>query len=189
MNNSVRELTKQIPWVKVALLWIGLFAGAALLSYGLLDEVSAIGSSLYGEYGLLGLALTVLLIDTYTPGVPFEPVVFLALAAGGDWLTLALVAGSASSLAGPLGYAHGHLLDSRLHLHDRYLDRPWLSKLKNYGALFVGFGALTPFPYSLINWTSGALRLPFIPCFAASWVRLLRTLLFVYLMKLGWNLF
>ena len=188
-TDQISELAGQIPWGKLVLLWIGLFGVAAILSFLAKDQLAAIGSSLYADYGLWGLALAVLLIDTYTPGFPIESLLFLALAAGGNWVELALVGGSASSLAGPLGYAHGALLDRRLKVHERFANRPWLAKLKRFGALFVGFGALTPFPYSAINWTSGALRLPFWPCFLASWVRLARTLVFVYLMHVGWSLF
>ena len=187
-NDQLSELASQIPWGKLVLVWAGLFGLAAILSFVAKEQLIAIGSELYTNYGLLGLALSVLLIDTYTPGFPIESFLFLALAAGGNWLEIAVIGGSASSLAGPLGYAHGALLDQRLAIHQRFNDRPWLAKLKRYGALFVGFGALTPFPYSAINWTSGALRLPFWPCFLASWVRLARTLLFVYLMHIGWSL-
>jgi membrane protein YqaA with SNARE-associated domain len=188
-DDRLQELAGQIPWGKLVLLWLGLFALAGLLSFLAREELSAWGGALYQSYGLAGLALAVLLIDTYTPGFPIETVVFLALAAGGDWMTLGLVAGSASSLAGPCGYLHGRLLDRWLCLHDRFANRSWLAQLKRFGALFVAFGALTPFPYSAINWTSGALRLPFAGCFVASWVRLLRTCLFAYLMHVGWSLF
>jgi membrane protein YqaA with SNARE-associated domain len=188
-NDQISELAGQIPWGKLVLLWLGLFGLAALLSFAAKEQLSAFGTGLYASYGLWGLALVVLLIDTYTPGFPIESILFLALAAGGNWVELALVGGSASSLAGPMGYAHGALLDRRFKVHQRFANRPWLAKLKRYGALFVGFGALTPFPYSAINWSSGALRLPFWPCFLASWVRLARTLVFVYLMHVGWSLF
>ena len=170
------RLMSQIPWGKLVLLWIAVFAAAGLVSYLARDQMSALGGAFYAQHGLVGLAIMVLLIDTYTPGFPFETIVFLALAAGGDWLELALVAGSASSLAGALGYGHGALLDRWLGVHQRArANHGWQS----FGALaaFVAFGALTPFPYSAINWSAGALRLPFWHCFAASWVRLARTLL------------
>ena len=183
------RLMSQIPWGKLVLLWIAVFAAAGLVSYLARDQMSALGGAFYAQHGLVGLAIMVLLIDTYTPGFPFETIVFLALAAGGDWMELALVAGSASSLAGALGYGHGALLDRWLGVHQRVAGKPWMAKLRRFGAAFVAFGALTPFPYSAINWSAGALRLPFWHCFAASWVRLARTLLFTYLMHLGWSLF
>jgi len=188
-NEPISELASQIPWGKLLALWIGLFAAAALASYLGREQISAVGGVLYAQYGLIGLGVTVLLIDTYTPGFPFETVLFLALAAGGHWFELAIVSGTASSLAGPFGYAHGALLDRRFKIYERVANKPWMAKLNRFGALFVAFGALTPFPYSAINWSSGALRLPFWHCFAASWVRLLRTLFFAYLMHLGWSLF
>lgn len=187
-QEAIDELAAQVPWGKLLVLWIGIFALAALASFLARDQLSAVGSVFYARYGLVGLAVMVLLIDTYTPGFPFETIVFLALAAGGNWLELALISGSASSLAGPLGYVQGALLDRHFTIHDRLANKPWMTKLKRFGAAFVAFGALTPFPYSAINWSAGALRLPFWHCFAASWVRLLRTLLFVYLMHVGWSL-
>ena len=187
-QEAIDELAAQVPWGKLLVLWIGIFALAALASFLARDQLSAVGSVFYARYGLVCLAVKVLLIDTYTPGFPFETIVFLALAAGGNWLELALISGSASSLAGPLGYVQGALLDRYFTIHDRLANKPWMTKLKRFGAAFVAFGALTPFPYSAINWSAGALRLPFWHCFAASWVRLLRTLLFVYLMHVGWSL-
>ena len=76
----------QIPWGKLVLLWIAVFAAAGLVSYLARDQMSALGGAFYAQHGLVGLAIMVLLIDTYTPGFPFETIVFLALAAGGDWL-------------------------------------------------------------------------------------------------------
>ena len=188
-QEAAEELTTQVPWGKLLALWMAIFALAALASFLARDQLSAVGNLFYTQYGLTGLALMVLLIDTYTPGFPFETILFLALAAGGHWFELALVSGCASSLAGPLGYAHGALLDRRFRIYDRVAQKTWMAKLKRFGAAFVAFGALTPFPYSAINWSAGALRLPFWQCFGASWVRLLRTLIFAYLMHLGWSLF
>ena len=188
-KGRVRDLAKQVPWGRLLALWLVIFAAAGLVSWLAREQIAGLGGQLYAAYGLGGVALAVLLIDTYTPGFPFETVAFLPIAAGADWLTVAIVTGAASSMAGAFGYMQGRLLDRWLNLHDRFEGRPWLAKLKEYGALFVAFGAITPVPYSAINWTSGALRLPFWPCFAASWMRLLRTLLFLYLANLGWTLF
>jgi membrane protein YqaA with SNARE-associated domain len=185
--NTLEALRHHVPWRQALWGLAGLFAVALAASYFFSDELKSLGGELMGAYGLMGLAIGVIIIDTCTPGFPFETLVYLGIAAGEDWVVLATVAGCASTLAGPIDYGVGRLLDRLIGLSQRCAGNPVLSHLKAHGAVWVAVASITPLPYSMMNWLAGALRIPFWHCVLACTLRLPRTYVFSYLLWVSWQ--
>jgi membrane protein YqaA with SNARE-associated domain len=186
-DRTLNALRQHVPWRRALLGLFALFAIALAASIFFNGELKAFGGDLMRAYGLLGLALGVVIIDTCTPGFPFETLVYLGIAAGEDWAVLAGVAGSASALAGIIDYGIGRFLDRFVNLSKRQAHSPLLGHLKTHGAVWLAVAAITPLPYSMMNWLAGALRIPFRHCAMACTLRLPRAYLFTYLMWVSWQ--
>lgn len=175
----------KLPWLNLI---VGLFVlvGAAAVAstlYG--DQVRALGHWMMDHWGLMGILLLVVLIDTFTPGFPFETVLFFPLAAGEPWWLLALLGGLASTTAGLCGYGLGRWLGQSLEVEARFRDRPWFSPLCQQGPKWLAVAAVTPVPYCPVCWLAGAMGFNLRHCLFGMALRIPRTVAYLGLMSLG----
>ena len=110
--------------------------GAYLASRFYGDDVERLGRWMLDHWGLGGILLLVVFIDTFTPGFPFETVLYFPMAAGEPWWWLAGLGGTASMLAGLCGYGLGRWLGQGLGVVERFQERPWFAPMRRHG-IFV----------------------------------------------------
>jgi len=180
-----------IHLVKAVLLTIGavgLLAGAvAFVGHAYREPLLALGRDFVGVTGRWGPALVFFVADAVT--VPLPPDIFLALAlvGGVGFWWIGLSASVASVAGGCLGYLIGNRL-AHLPLIARYLQKQGAEAdrlVRRYGVGAVAFAALTPFPYFIVCWTAGALKMPFKSFFATALLRFVRVFFYLWLIALG----
>ena len=135
--------------------------------------------------GLLGVFLAVVLVDSLP--LTHEPVLLLGWSGGLSFGAIWAAASAGSVLAGVVGWFMGGRL-GRFEVVTRFFARYRITEfLDRYGAWAVAVAALTPFPYAVATWAAGAARLPLLPVFLGSLVRILKVLIYLSLIVLGWS--
>lgn len=179
------------PLALRTLLWrlaLGLFM--LLLVVGALgvlfrDPVERVAEWFVAEFGLLGIFLVVTVVDALP--LTHEPILLLGYSGGlGFWQVWA-AASAGSVMSGVLAWSLGGWL-SRFEIVQRQLARYRIDVfLRRYGGWAVAVAAITPFPYSVATWASGAARMPFLPLFLGALARLPKVLIYLSLIALGWS--
>lgn len=139
------------------------------------------------RFGLWGVFLGVLVVDTTV--FTNEPLLFMAWQGGLGFWPVFVVASTASVLAGPLGWVYGRLLGRSAWIQAVIRRRRIDVFLHRYGFWAVTVAALTPIPFSLSTWASGASGVPLTPVLLGSLFRIPKTMFYFVLMVSGWDLF
>ena len=122
-------------------------------------------TSLISSFGLFGLFMMIVLMDTIIQPISPDILVFGSTFGGASLFWATLIGGLASCLAGVIGYHLGKRLG-----RDRF--EKWFGEghvkrghymFEKYGVWAVIVGALSPIPYSSICWTAGIYRMSFVP--------------------------
>ena len=150
------------------------------------DVIEAKASTFVDQHGLWGILLATCFTDTFF--LFQEPILLVGWTGGlGFWSTA--VAASIGSIWGGLnGWLLGRLLGKT----------PWIAKrintssvdafMRKYGGWAVAVAALTPFPYGVATWASGATHVPLLHVLAGSLLRFPKILVYLWMLTLGWNL-
>ncbi|MEC7752082.1 MAG: hypothetical protein VX405_11315 [Myxococcota bacterium] len=173
----------RLPWPKLALGLTALMLGAYLASRFYGDDVERLGRWMLDHWGLGGILLLVVFIDTFTPGFPFETVLYFPMAAGEPWWWLAGLGGTASMLAGLCGYGLGRWLGQGLGVVERFQERPWFAPMRAQGPVWLAVAAVTPVPYCPVCWLAGAMGFSLRSCLVGMALRIPRTFIYLGLMS------
>jgi membrane protein YqaA with SNARE-associated domain len=139
------------------------------------------------RFGLWGVFLGVLVVDTTV--FTNEPLLFMAWQGGLGFWSVFVVASIASVVAGPLGWLYGRVLGRSAWVQAAIRRRRIDVFLHRYGFWAVTVAALTPIPFSLSTWASGASGVPLAPVLLGSLFRIPKTLFYFVVMVFGWDLF
>lgn len=163
-----------------------LLAAAALVGVVAREPLRAAGAWAVDAFGAWGLAVGIVITDVVPfPPLTHEPLLALAWLGGFSFVEVWAIAGAASWGAGALGYWLGRLVGARPFVV-KQLERAGVAALmQRRGPTVVAIAALTPIPFAPTTWASGALRLPFVPVFAACAVRVVKVGLYLGLLVLG----
>ena len=123
--------------------------------------IKSYASVFIDNFGLVGLFLIVMALDTFIQPIPPDFFVFGYVLGGEPLYVAALVGGCASFIAGSLGYGLGGLIGEQgfqRWFKKKHLDngRKWFNK---YGVISVILGALSPLPYNVICWAAGIYKM------------------------------
>lgn len=161
-NNSVNQSQTKKNWF---------YAAFFVLCYGMIlfvilqvvnvDFVKGKIENIVQNYGVIGLFLIVILLDSITQPISPDIVVFnAAYLTNLDIMTIIIIAGIASGLAGVLCYTLGQKFGIRL-LKKRFQQKS-IDKgekiMKKYGPFGVLVGTVTPVPYDMVCYLSGIFK-------------------------------
>lgn len=140
------------------------------------------------KMGLWGIAIAVILADTFTFPVPPDAYLLAAVASNSDKIPILLVISLSSIVAGNLAYLVGPLLQNVPILGKRIEKFRHKGELlfKKWGLWTVVIAALTPVPFSVVCWFAGIYKMPYRPFFIGTLARFLRFVLVYYLFVFGW---
>lgn len=167
-----------------------LFALATLCGLFLMEPIERLGTAAVTQFGLLGLFVAILLIDSFPTPMSYAPLMLLAIQ-GGMPIWVVFIASSLASMSGGLiGYSIGRLvgLPKRLEgwLEAKHPDQFIL--LKEHGAWGVAAVAALPLPFALGTWTAGAMKVRLGGVFLACLVRIPKTAFYIALIMGGLKL-
>ncbi len=161
----------------------------ALVVIGILfkEELLALSKSFVESLGAPGIALGLFIPDAFTVPLPHEAFLTFGLLGGLSFWEITAWGSLGSVTGGTIGYFIGRLLGRTKPM--RYLLENHGARarelVERYGVTAVALGALTPIPYSITCWSSGALKMRFTPFFLASLLRAPRVAFYLWLIKLG----
>ncbi len=190
-EEAAGDYTVDRALVRKAIIGLAVILAVAGLT-GLLFKapLEAGGSAFIDNFGLLGLAIGVVIADSSPLPLTNEPLIFLARGAGvGVWTIFAVVS-AASVCGGAVGYTFGRTLGA-LFGAEEWMEakQPALVHyMRRYGAEGVAIAALLPIPFSLSTWSAGVLHVPFWKVMAAALVRIPKTAFYVLLIVGGLSL-
>ena len=134
-----------------------------------------------------GVAVGFFLPDAFTIPLPNDAFSTFGLAGGMGFWEVVLWATAGSLLGGNVGYLCGRALRRTAWMR-RFLQHRGAAielLLRRYGALALAAAAITPLPYSIACWASGALKMRFDLFLAVSLLRFVRVAGYLYLIDLG----
>lgn len=173
------------------LLWrlaVGLFTLVVVvgaLGVVLRAPIEQIAAVFVGRFGLFGVFALVAVVDTLP--LTHEPVLLLGYSGGLGFWWVWLAASAGSVLAGVQGWLLGRWLGDHPAIQQTLARYRIDAFLRRYGGAAVAVAALTPFPFAVATWASGASRVPFGPLLLGSLVRFPKVLIYLSLIALGWQ--
>lgn len=171
---------------RLAVAMVVLLAVVGSLAVALEPQLTMLSEGFVSRFGLAGLFVGVVLTDSLA--ATNEPLMLVAYAGGLGFWPVFVVASSASVLAGPVGWFLGGLLGRLSYVQDLFSRYKIDAFLHRYGFWSVAMAAVTPFPFSLVTWASGAVRVPLSVVFAGSLFRIPKTLFYLSIIVFGWDL-
>mgnify|MGYP003950451839 CR=1 FL=1 len=190
------EVMTQKPPSSVVNIWkfvVGfavIFAVAAAAGLFFREPIYAFGSLVVGKYGLVGLAISVLLVDSLPTPLSYVPFMALALAGGLSFGEVLIVSSIASYCAGCLGYGVGRLVGMpprfERWIHARYPRVQ--SLLDRYGGWGVAAIAVLPLPLAVGTWSAGSLKVRTRQVVLALLLRVPKTLIYLVVIERGLSL-
>ena len=155
-----------------------------------MEPIERLGTAAVTQFGLLGLFIAILLIDSFPTPMSYAPLMLLAIQ-GGMPIWVVFIASSLASMSGGLiGYSIGRMvgLPDRLEtwLEAKHPDQ--FTLLKQHGAWGVAAVAALPLPFALGTWTAGAMKVRFGGVLLACLVRIPKTAFYIALIMGGLTL-
>ena len=179
----------QTAW-KLVVGFLVVFGIASILGVWFREPIEALGTLAVERYGLLGLAVVVILVDLIPTPLSYVPFMFLASAGGLSFGAVLATSAAASYGAGLTGYALGRAIGMPPRL-DRWMAekhprvRQILDERGGWGVAAIG---ALPLPLALGTWSAGALRVPAHQVALALLVRLPKTAVYLAMIHSGLSL-
>ena len=172
---------------KTLLTFVVLLIGFFALAYFFRPTLLAVGHWFVDNFGRLGVALAYAVPDAFTVPIPADLVAGVAIMGEMSFGSVVVWASIGSLAGGSLGWVIGKFFVWRIDaLRVRMeTDTKVVPFLKRRGGSVLAFAALTPLPYSLACWASGATGMRFGTFFAISLLRIPRVGLYLWLVLKG----
>jgi membrane protein YqaA with SNARE-associated domain len=165
-------------------LFVGLVAAVSLLAR---EPVTALSEAFVQRLGVAGLVLGMLITDTSPIPLIHEPLLVMAWIGGMPFLEILAWAGTASVIAGPIGYGLGRRFARGPRVLS-WLDRAGLvAPMRRHGARIIVLTAITPLPFAASTWLAGAVGLRPGPFLAACTARYLKVGVYLAAVLAGWR--
>ena len=175
---------------KFALGFVVIFAVAAMAGLFFREPIYAFGTMVVERYGLMGLAVAVLAVDSLPTPLSYVPFMALALAGGLSFGEVLLVSSIASYAAGCLGYGVGRVVGMPPRF-ERWIHRRYprvQALLDQYGGWGVAAIAVLPLPLAVGTWSAGSLKVRARQVMVALLLRVPKTLVYVLMLERGLQL-
>lgn len=183
----------QFEWralvVRSLLVLLGFMVAFVLFYVLAKDWIQSVGSWVGHNLGLGGVGAGVFVIDFFI--TPASPALFFPFVLDWEPVSLLAVMSGASIAAGCSGYFVGTKLDRfpRIRKWTLSFRRQGEALIGKYGFWAVAIGASIPFPYSMVCWTAGMVRVPFSHLLFGSLFRIPRMIVYYLAIRSGIGLF
>ncbi|MBN1390180.1 MAG: DedA family protein [Candidatus Thermoplasmatota archaeon] len=175
--------------IKLGLAFLLVFLIVILLRMLFGHHIQAFAEVMVDRFGLPGVFISTLFLDSFILGISPDFVLFVAIAGEIDPLQLLLTISIASILGGNVGYLIGRFLGNRKFVQKRI--EPYEKRghylMEKYGLWAVIVGAMTPIPFSTICWIAGMLEMKYTHFLAGAIWRIPRYLLWYIVFRVGFS--
>ncbi len=159
------------------------------LGIGFREPVARLGHLFVDHFGLLGMFVGALVIDTSIIPMSTDPLLLVGVSGELPFWPMLFATGIGSVFSGPAGYVCGALLDrgTRVGPFLRRRFPRFLTFLEEHGLKAVVAAALLPIPFSASTWSAGIMRLGIWRVAAVSLLRIPKTGFYLWLIVTGWG--
>jgi membrane protein YqaA with SNARE-associated domain len=173
--------------VRLAVGVVLLIGAVGALGYAFHAEIVAISAGFLDTFGPLGIAIGFFLPDAFALPFIHDAFSFFGLVGGMGFWEVVAWASTGSLLGGAVGYWLGGRMAHTVWFQQVMAGRGAEAHalIDRYGIAAVAIGALSPFPYSIVCWASGALAMDFRVFLAVSLLRIPRVAFYLWLIQLG----
>jgi membrane protein YqaA with SNARE-associated domain len=175
--------------VRTVLTTVLIVAAAVVLGIEFREPVAELGHRFVDRFGLLGMGIGVLMIDTSIIPLSTDPLLLVGVSGELPFWPMFAVTTFASVCSGPAGYICGALLDrgTRVGPFLRRRFPRFIAFLDEHHLKAVVAAALLPVPFSATTWSAGMMRIGFWKVAAISLLRIPKTGFYLWLIWKGWE--
>ena len=165
-----------------------IFGASVLAGTLFLEQLNQVGQDFVGALGGPGLFLCYFAMDAFLLPLPQDPFATLALSGGLPFSEIVFWAGLGSVIGGVVGFGLGRWVSQFRSVQRRFRDRLTRGEafMRRWGVAAVLIAGITPFPYSVVGWVGGALRMSFWKFLVASIaIRFVRVASYLWVIEKG----
>jgi membrane protein YqaA with SNARE-associated domain len=144
------------------LIVIGIFFSITASFIFFREEMQWFAEWMVEQFGIFGLFILTLIMDTIIQPISPDMLTMGYSMADLNVLTVSLVGGIASVIAGFLGYTIGYFLEGKGI--DKFIGRERYQKAHllfvKHGFWAILIGSISPIPFSAICWSAGVFKMP-----------------------------
>lgn len=190
--NEAQKANEPVPSKKKLIFKIAMSVLALMALIGITaklfkEELLSMGQLFVEHLGGLGVALGFFIPDAFPNPVWHDAFLFFALLGEMNFWEIVLWAYGGSITGASIGFWLGRALKNT-QWFKRFMAKRGVhnkEQLGKYGLGFMALAAMSPLPFSLGAWACGALDVKFVKFFAVAQVRLLRVILYLWLIEIG----
>ncbi len=151
------------------------------------DPLLELSAGFVRSLGGPGVALAYWVPDAFTVPLPSDALGLMGLAGGMSFVEVVAWGFGGSLAGGVTGYLVGRRLSRSRWIRATMRTRGDEVKamVERYGVVALATAALTPLPYSIVCWASGALNMRFSTFFAVSLLRVARVAGYLWVVHTG----
>ncbi len=163
------------------------FGSLGILAWWFKEPLQAWSLAFVEAVGGPGVLVGYYIPDAFTVPIPNDAFAFFGLLGDIDYWEVVAWGSTGSLLGGSTGFAIGRKLSHTRWFH-RYMDRHGREAydlFRRYGVAALVVAALTPFPYSICCWVSGAMGMRLGIFLLVSMLRIPRVAFYLWLIQIG----
>lgn len=156
-----------------------------VLAMTLQEPLLQVSQRFVDAFGIGGVFVGVLLLDM-VPMATHEPLLFFGYTGGLGYWPVMIAASAGSVLSGVLGWYLGGILGRHPRVQALFERYHVVHFFQRYGVAAVAVAAVTPFPFAIATWASGAAGLSFRALLLGALFRVPKVLIYLTLIVVGW---
>ena len=188
-TKELSEVDVKKNLIRLGVAFLIVFFFVILLRILLGDYIGSFAEALVKQFGLTGIFVSTLVLDSLIVGISPDFVLFVAIAGNLNPVTLLFTISLASIIGGNIGYFIGRFLGNRKFVQKRIAsyERKGHYLMEKYGLWAVIVGAMTPIPFSTICWIAGMLEMKYTHFLAGALWRIPRYFLWYIVFRIGFQ--
>jgi membrane protein YqaA with SNARE-associated domain len=173
--------------IRLGVAFLVILGIVVMLRFLLGDHIEAFAEVFVDKFGLVGIFVSTIILDSMVLGISPDIVLFVAIAGDVEPLGILLTISIASIIGGNIGYFIGRFLGHRKFIQKRIVkyERKGHYLMEKYGVWAVIVAAMTPIPFSTICWIAGMLEMKYSHFWAGVIWRIPRYLLWYIVFRVG----
>jgi membrane protein YqaA with SNARE-associated domain len=162
---------------------------AALLGWLFHEPAIELGRWFVGNFGGLGIAIGFFFPDAFTVPIPNDAFTAIGLFGGMGFWRVVFWGSLGSLVGGSTGWAIGRHLLARSRRLQGFIERRGGEQIRAQlirgGRYFLAIAAVSPVPYSVTSWATGATKMPYWEFLLISLLRIPRVAAALWLIQQG----
>jgi membrane protein YqaA with SNARE-associated domain len=188
-SKELHEVDVRKNLIRLGIAFLIVLGLVVLLRLLLGDHIEAFAEVFVNNFGLPGIFIGTLVLDSLILGISPDFILFVAIAGEMNPLHILFTISIASIIGGNIGYLIGRYLGNLKIVQKRIepYERKGHYLMEKYGLWAVIVAAMTPIPFSTVCWIAGMLEMKYSHFLAGAIWRIPRYLLWYIVFRVGFQ--